>query len=163
MKLWYYISVLLLGLTVIFVLGMIRKFKKIKNLPGKKYILKDYLLSKNERIIYEALLLYSKNLNLEVLPKMRLSEFIYVDRKNRNAFFMIQNKFVDFLIVDNVKIKPKFAIVLEKKNLKETNLELFENVFKEIKLRWILIGESEFGNILELKEKLKKILEEVYA
>lgn len=163
MKPWYYISVLLLGLTVIFVLWMIRKFKKIKSPPGKKYILKDYLLSKNERIIYETLLLYSKNLNLEVLPKMRLSEFIYVDRKNRNAFFMIQNKFVDFLIVDNVKIKPKFAIVLEKKNLKETNLELFENVFKEIKLRWILIGESEFENILELKEKLKKILEEVYA
>jgi hypothetical protein len=76
---------------------------------------------------------------------------------------MIQNKFVDFLIVDNVKIKPKFAIILEKKALKETNLELFNNIFKEIKLKWALIKEEEFENTLELKEKLKKILEEAYA
>lgn len=163
MKLWYYISVLLLGFIIVFVLWMIRKFKRIKTPSTKKYTLKDYLLSKNERIVYETLLMYSKDLNLEVLPKMRLSEFIHVDRKNRNAFFMIQNKFVDFLIVDNVKIKPKFAIILEKKALKETNLELFNNIFNEIKLKWALIKEEEFENTLELKEKLKKILEEAYA
>jgi len=162
-KLWYYISVLLIGLTVVFVLWMIRKFRKLKNPSIKKYTLKDYLLSKNERIVYETLLMYSKDFNLEVLPKMRLPEFIYVDKRNRNAFFIIQNKFVDFLIVDNVKIKPKFAIVLEKKNLKETNIELFENVFKEVKLKWVIIKESEFENPIELKNKLKKILEEAYA
>lgn len=163
MKTWYYISVLLVGLSIVFVLWMVRKFKKIKTPHTKKYTLKDYLLTKNERIVYETLLMYSKNFNLEILPKMRLSEFINVDRKNRNAFFMIQNKFVDFLIVDNVKIKPKFAIILEKKTLKETNLELFNNVFKEIKLKWALIKEEEFENTLELKEKLKRLLEEAYA
>jgi hypothetical protein len=47
--------------------------------------------------------------------------------------------------------------------LKETNLELFNNIFKEIKLKWALIKEEEFENTLELKEKLKKILEEAYA
>ncbi|SDC52334.1 Protein of unknown function [Desulfurella multipotens] len=163
MKPWYYISVLLIGFSIVFVLWLIRKFKEIKTPQIKKYTLKDYLLSKNERIVYEILLLHAKDFNLEVLPKMRLSEFIHVDRKNRNAFFIIQNKFVDFLIVDNVKIKPKYAIVIEKKNLKESNLELFENIFKEIKLKWILIKEEEFENPLELKEKLKKILEEAYA
>ncbi len=163
MKPWYYISVLLIGLTVVFVLWMLRKFRKLKNPSIKKYTLKDYLLSKNERIVYEMLLMHSKDFNLEVLPKMRLSEFIYVDKRNRNAFFIIQNKFVDFLIVDNVKIKPKYAIVLEKKNLKETNLELFENVFKEVKLKWVIIKEFEFENPIELKGKLKKILEEAYA
>ncbi|OSS41345.1 hypothetical protein DESAMIL20_898 [Desulfurella amilsii] len=163
MKPWYYISVLLIGLSIVFVLWMIRKFKKIKTPAIKKYTLKDYLLSKNERIVYETLLLYSKDFNLEVLPKMRLPEFIHVDRKNRNTFFMIQNKFVDFLIVDNIRIKPKFAIILEKKALKETNLEFFSNIFKEIKLKWALIKEEEFENTLELKEKLKKILEEAYA
>jgi hypothetical protein len=122
MKPWYYISVLLLGFIIVFVLWMIRNFKKIKTPSTKKYTLKDYLLSKNERIVYETLLMYSKDLNLEVLPKMRLSEFIHVDRKNRNAFFMIQNKFVDFLIVDNVKIKPKFAIILEKKSFEGDKL-----------------------------------------
>lgn len=156
---WYYASVFLLGITIVFILWMVRKFKKLKNPPMHMYTLKDYLLSRNERIIYEALLLYSKDINLEILPKMRLSEFIYVDKKNRNAFFLIQNKFVDFLIVDNVKIKPKYAIVLEKKNLKESNLNLFEDLFREAKLKWLLIKESEFGNLVELKDKLKKIVE----
>ena len=79
---------------------------------------KDFLLSKSERTVYNALCSVGYRHNMKVFPKMKLTDFVWVPRENRNAYLKIQGKFVDFLMVDRYRLHPKLAIFIDNRENK---------------------------------------------
>ncbi len=75
---------------------------------------KEFLLSRTEKTLYDELCRYisSKKLRLKVFPKIRLTDFIWSPKDNRNAYLRISGKFVDFLIVDDRSLKPLAAVFI---------------------------------------------------
>ncbi len=119
---WFYL-VLGAGVLVVFVLVVVLYyvFKRLRiNDPGVEcpYSVKFFLLPKADRIVYEILRGYAEERGMVVFPRVRLTDFLWTPRQNRNAFLNIQNKFVDFLLVDSDKLRPVAAVFLRDSSIR---------------------------------------------
>jgi len=91
---------------------------------------KDHLLSKTERAVYETLrqIIARNKLQLRVFPKIRLTDFLWSPKDNRNAYLRISGKFVDFLIVGEHSLNPVACIFITNQENKSKMFSL--NVIK---------------------------------
>ncbi len=122
---WLVVIVSLVILVVVYYFFIKNKQYKVEG-DDFSYKSKDFLLSKTERSVYETLCHYinHKKLRLKVFPKMRLTDFLWSPKDNRNAYLRISGKFVDFLIVDKIGLKPVVAIFIMNKDNRSKVLSL---------------------------------------
>lgn len=126
---------------------------------------KDFLLSKSERTVYNAVCGVSYRHNMKVFPKMRLTEFIWVPRDNRNAYLKIQGKFVDFLLVDSFRLHPKFAIFINNKENKAKMLSkvVIKSTLDAAGIKLIILPSEYSLDVRKIREIVEKALEDYYG
>lgn len=127
------------------------------------YKCKDFLLTKTEKVAFDKIKSYldKNHLNLDVFPKMRLTDFVWTPKENRNAYLRIQMKFVDFLIVRTPQLHPIAAIFITNPDNKSKmqSLETIEPVLKHTKIKLIKVSPQDIFNSTMI-DKLNKAIKE---
>ncbi len=151
------ISVLILTVVVAFLYSTISKLK-VKD-EEEKYRCKDYLLTKTEKNAFDKLqsIIKENEFPFMVFPKMRLTDFLWSPKENRNAYLKIQSKFVDFLIVKLPQLHPAFAIFITNRDnkAKMQSLEIIEPALNKANIKLIKINAKDV-----FSEKFAKTMEE---
>ncbi len=123
------------------------------------YKTKDFLLNKTEKIAYDRILHFFKEQKkpFTILPKVRLTDFIWTPKENRNAYLRIQTKFVDFLILSFPQLQPKLAIFIvnPENKAKMQSLNIIEPTLRSAGIKLIKIEPKEIFED-ELIEKIKE-------
>ena len=100
-----------------------KQSKKIENIFP--YVLRDDFLSAAELNFYKSLSLATKELPFKILSKVSLGDLFFVnikDFKMKQSYWnKINRKHVDFLVCDNVSLKPLVAIELDDKSHQQSN------------------------------------------
>ncbi|AEA33183.1 DUF2726 domain-containing protein [Hippea maritima] len=123
------------------------------------YKRKDFLLTKTEKVAFDKLNECLNKSNLTVIPKMRLTDFIWTPKENRNAYLKIQMKFVDFLILKTPQLHPVAAIFITnpENKAKMQSLEIIEPVLEKAQIKLIKVSPQEiFSGTLQ--DKLKQMV-----
>ncbi len=157
---------LILIVSLIIVLTVAFFYTKMTRLKIKDeveiYKCKDYLLTKTEKSAFDKIqqAIKQSNLPFMVLPKLRLTDFLWTPKENRNAYLKIQSKFVDFLVVKKPHLHPAFAVFIinEENKPKMQSLETIEPTLNTAGIKLIKINAKEvfsddFLNLI--KEELK--------
>lgn len=126
---------------------------------SEKYVKKDYLLTQTELKFYRLLKQITDELNLVVCPQVALYQV--VQNKNFKDFNKIQNKSIDFVIVEpNLKIK--LCIELDdythrrEKRIKRD--EFLNKLFNDLEIKLLRIPVQNYYNLEELKKKIEESL-----
>jgi hypothetical protein len=139
---WLVIVVSLVVIIVVYYFFIKNKQFKIDG-SDLNYKHKDFLLSKTERSVYEFIcnFIYENSLKLKVFPKMRLTDFLWSPKDNRNAYLRISGKFIDFLIVDRSGLKPVAAVFIinQENQAKMSSLSIIEPALKSADINLIKI------------------------
>ncbi len=161
---WSVVLVSLVIIVVVYYFFIKNKQCKVRN-DDSSYKSKDFLLTKTERTVYETICHYIDNnhLRFKIFPKMRLTDFLWSPKDDRNAYLRINSKFVDFLVVDRANLKPVVAIfILNKENkAKMSSLDIIEPALKSAGVEFVKIDSSkifEHGFIIDV---LKKYLKDI--
>jgi len=151
------IAVLVLILVIAYLYTKMTKLRVKDEL--ETYRCKDYLLTKTEKTAFDKIMkiIEENRLPLSVFPKMRLVDFIWTPKENRNAYLKIQSKFVDFLIAQSPQLHPLIAIFIVNKENKSKmqSLEVIEPILKAAGVKLIKI---EAKNVFA--DSFAKLLEE---
>lgn len=133
-----------------------KKYKVEKD--SSIYKPKDFLLSKSERTVYDALCSVGYRYNMKVFPKMKLTEFVWVPRNNRNAYLKIQGKFVDFLMVEKYRLHPKFAIFIdnEKNKAKMSSKMVIKSTLDAAGIKLIILPSEYSLDVHKIREVVEK-------
>ncbi len=130
------------------------------------YKSKEFLLSKTEKTVYDAFIRnISKNgLYIKVFPKIRLTDFLWSPKDNRNAYLRINGKFVDFLLVEEHSLNPIAAvfIVNADNKAKMFSMDVIEPALKSTSIGLIKIDSSIVFKQEQLNNFVKDSLEEYY-
>ncbi len=151
------VAILILMVVVAFLYTNVSKLK-IKD-EGETYRCKDYLLTKTEKNAFDKLqsLIKENHLPFMVFPKMRLTDFLWSPKENRNAYLKIQSKFVDFLIVRLPHLHPSLAIFITNTDnkAKMQSLETIEPALDKANIKLIKINAKDI-----FSERFIKIVKE---
>ncbi len=154
------VAVLILILIVAFLYTKMTKLKVKDEL--ETYKCKDYLLTKTEKTAFDKIIktIEENKLPLSVFPKMRLVDFLWTPKENRNAYLKIQSKFVDFLVVQSPHLHPLLAIfIVNKENkAKMQSLEIIEPILNAANVKLVKIEAKDIFTdsfIKKLEEELK--------
>ncbi len=125
---------------------------------------KEYLLSKTEKVVYDSFYSYiqKNSLHLRIFPKMRLTDFLWSPKEDRNAYLRINGKFVDFLIVEMPNMNPLYAIFIvnTENKAKMFSLEIIEPALRSANIKLINISSNIVFKKAEINDIIKKSLEE---
>ena len=128
---------------------------------AETYRCKDFLLTKTEKVAYDKIKNFvdENRLPFALFPKMRLTDFLWAPKENRNAYLKIQSKFVDFLVVQSPQLHPIFAIFIvnEENKSKMHSLEIIEPALNSAGIKLIKIEAKDvFTDVLTkiLREEL---------
>ena len=126
---------------------------------SEKYVKKDYLLTQTELKFYRLLKQITDELNLVVCQQVALYQV--EQNKNFKDFNKIQNKSIDFVIVEpNLKIK--LCIELDdythrrEKRIKRD--EFLNKLFNNLEIKLLRIPVQNYYNLEELKKKIEESL-----
>ena len=159
---WLVVTASLAVLVVIYYLFIKSSEYKIKD-DRFSYKSKEFLLSKTEKVVYNAFCDYISrhNIRLKIFPKMRLTDFLWSPKDNRNAYLRINGKFIDFLFVEKSTLKPLIAIFIINKDSKAKmfSLDVIEPALESAKIKLVKISSSSVFNMEELNKTVKKALE----
>ncbi len=162
---WLIIVVSLVILIIIYYFFIKNKECVIKD-DKTAYKPKEFLLSKTEKIVYDAIHSYIQNnaLNLKVFPKMRLTDFLWSPKNDRNAYLRINGKFVDFLIVEKPHMNPVAAVFIinDDNKSKMFSLNVISPALKSANIKLINIPSKIVFKQNELNDIIKKNMEEYY-
>lgn len=129
-----------------------------RSLPYKK---NNYLFTKAERSFYHVLNPVVKELDLHLFAKVRLSDLVYVTRKDNSKmtyFNKIKAKHIDFVLCDKENISPILAIELDDAShnrADRVNRDIFVNRVMEVSGLPILHIKAKQGyNPNELKQAI---------
>ncbi len=125
------------------------------------YRAKEFLLSRTEKALYDTICRYIKTnkLKLKVFPRVRLTDFIWSPKDNRNAYLRISGKFVDFLIVEEQSLKPLAAIFItnEESRPKMFSLQVIEPALSSCNIELLTVSASEVFHSESVSQILEKI------
>jgi len=151
------IAVLVLILIIAFLYTKMAKVKVKDEL--ETYRCKDYLLTKTEKTAYDKIMkiIEENKLPFNIFPKMRLTDFLWSPKENRNAYLKIQSKFVDFLIVKLPHLHPSLAIFITNTDnkAKMQSLETIEPALNMANIRLLKINAKDI-----FSERFKEIVKE---
>lgn len=121
-----------------------------------KYCTKK-LFSKQELILYRKLKKYLKKRNdLILLTKVRLADYIKDENEDKDAFFKIGYKHLDFIITDyrwNIKVWIELDWKEHKTDKRKIKNDIFkEKLFKEIGIKIVRFQNYKFSNFHKLDE-----------
>ncbi len=149
------------------VLVLVVAFFAIKNKECKvkdydfHYKKKDYLLSSTEKIAYNNLCdsIYKSKLNVKIFPKIRLTDFIWSPKNDRNAYLHISGKFTDFLIVTRRHLHPVATVfIINNDNKAKINsLAVIEPILNSADIKLIKIKQEDVYN----RDMINKILSDI--
>lgn len=126
---------------------------------NEKYTRKDYLLTQTELKFYKLLKNITDELNLVICPQVTLYQI--VQNKNFKDFNKIQNKSIDFVIVEpNLKIKLCIELddYTHQKSKRVKRDEFINKLFNDLGIKLLRIPVQNFYNIEELTQKIKESL-----
>ncbi len=142
-------------------------------IKNKQYVVKDdrysykskeFLLSKTEKVVYDTFVffIHRKNLDFQIFPKVRLTDFLWSPKDNRNAYLRINGKFVDFLIVEKPRMNPVFAVFIinDENKTKMFSLNIIKPVLQSAGIKLIEIPSKIVFNYSELNAIVENVLEE---
>ncbi len=156
---WLIIVVSLVILIIIYYFFIKNKEYIVKD-DATVYKAKEFLLSKTEKTVYDALQSYIQNnsLHLKVFPKMRLTDFLWSPKEDRNAYLRISGKFVDFLIVEKPNMNPIIAIFIvnEENKAKMFSLNVIAPALNSANIKLVKIP----SNIVFKRDQLYNIIKE---
>ncbi len=159
---WLIIIVSLIALLVVYYFFTKSSEYKIED-DRFSYKSKEFLLSKTEKVVYNAFCDYilRHNIRAKIFPKIRLTDFLWPPKDNRNAYLRISGKFIDFLIVDEASLKPRIAIFIVNKdnNAKMFSLGVMEPALKSANIKLIKVQSGSVFNTEELNKTVEKALE----
>ena len=138
-----------------------KQSKKIENIFP--YVLRDDFLSAAELNFYKSLSLATKELPVKILSKVSLGDLFFVnikDFKMKQSYWnKINRKHVDFLVCDNVSLKPLVAIELDDKSHQQSNRVqrdgFVDEVFKAANLTLLHIPVKNSYAISELTDLIQ--------
>lgn len=138
-----------------------KQSKKIENIFP--YVLRDDFLSAAELNFYKSLSLATKELPVKILSKVSLGDLFFVnikDFKMKQSYWnKINRKHVDFLVCDNVSLKPLVAIELDDKSHQQSNRvqrdAFVDEVFKAANLPLLHIPVKNSYAISELTDLIQ--------
>ena len=138
-----------------------KQSKKIENIFS--YVLRDDFLSAAELNFYKSLSLATKELPVKILSKVSLGDLFFVnikDFKMKQSYWnKINRKHVDFLVCDNVSLKPLVAIELDDKSHQQSNRvqrdAFVDEVFKAANLPLLHIPVKNSYAISELTDLIQ--------
>ena len=138
-----------------------KQSKKIENIFP--YVLRDDFLSAAELNFYKSLSLATKELPVKILSKVSLGDLFFVnikDFKMKQSYWnKINRKHVDFLVCDNVSLKPLVAIELDDKSHQQSNRvqrdTFVDEVFKAANLPLLHIPVKNSYAISELTDLIQ--------
>ncbi|MTP71894.1 DUF2726 domain-containing protein [Turicibacter sanguinis] len=138
-----------------------KQSKKIENIFP--YVLRDDFLSAAELKFYKSLSLATKELPFKILSKVSLGDLFFVnikDFKMKQSYWnKINRKHVDFLVCDNVSLKPLVAIELDDKSHQQSNRvqrdAFVDEVFKAANLPLLHIPVKNSYAISELTDLIQ--------
>ena len=138
-----------------------KQSKKIENIFP--YVLRDDFLSAAELNFYKSLSLATKELPFKILSKVSLGDLFFVnikDFKMKQSYWnKINRKHVDFLVCDNVSLKPLVAIELDDKSHQQSNRvqrdAFVDEVFKAANLPLLHIPVKNSYAISELTDLIQ--------
>ena len=125
----------------------------------EKYVKKDYLLTQTELKFYRLLKQITDELNLVVCPQVALYQV--VQNKNFKDFNKIQNKSIDFVIVEpNLKIKLCIELddYTHKREKRIKRDEFLNKLFNDLEIKLLRIPVQNYYNLEELKKKIEESL-----
>ena len=159
---WLLVVLLSILLIVIYYLYLKNKRIKVDENAIEFYKKKEFFLNKTEKTAYDFMLNFFKNnqLNLTVFPKVKLTDFLWAPKQNRNAYLKIQNRFVDFLVVDYPMLHPVCAIFIVNKENKSKmdSLPIIEDALKKAQIKLVKIDTHEIFNgsfLQKIKQEVK--------
>lgn len=126
---------------------------------SEKYVKKDYLLTQTELKFYRLLKQITDELNLVVCPQVALYQV--VQNKNFKDFNKIQNKSIDFVIVEpNLKIKLCIELddYTHKREKRIKRDEFLNKLFNDLEIKLLRIPVQNYYNLEELKKKIEESL-----
>ncbi len=154
------IVVLVLILVIAFLYTKMTKLRVKDEI--ETYRCKDYLLTKTEKTAFDKIIkiIEENRLPLNVFPKMRLVDFLWTPKENRNAYLKIQSKFVDFLIAQTPQLHPLIAIFIvnNENKAKMQSLEIIEPILNAAGVKLIKVEAKDiFTDVFTktLEEELK--------
>jgi len=163
---WLIVVVSLVILIIIYYFFIKNKECTIKD-DKTAYKPKEFLLSKTEKTVYDVIHSYIQNnaLNLKLFPKMRLTDFLWSPKNDRNAYLRINGKFVDFLIVEKPHMNPVAAVFIinEDNKSKMFSLNIISPALKSANIKLISIPSKIVFKQDELRDIIKKNMEEYYG
>ncbi len=160
---WLIVIVSLVVLVIVYYFFIKNKRYKVKD-DDLSYKPKDFLLSKTERAVYETICNYiaENHIKIKVFPKMRLTDFLWSPKDNRNAYLRISGKFVDFLIVDKVGLKPIVAVfIMNRENKsKQSSLSVIEPALDHANIVLVKIDANHVFDAHIIKQSIENGLRE---
>ncbi len=124
----------------------------------------NYVFSMAEYSFYKVLKEALKNDHVEIFPKMRIADMIYVDTKSKymSHFQKISQKHVDYLLCKSIDCKPLCAIELDDsthgKADRRKRDEFVDSVFKSSNLPLVRFKCNSSYNIESIRDELKQYI-----
>ena len=131
------------------------------------YALRDDFLSAAELNFYKSLTLATEQFPVKILTKVSLSDLFFVtisDFKTRQSYWnKINRKHVDFLICDQVSLKPLIGVELDDKSHQQANRvqrdHFVNEVFKAANLPLLHVPVKSAYDVTKLTDLIKSELQ----
>lgn len=155
------IGVAIIIVFIILIALMKSKMNSLQKEENKKvsepmpYEMVNSIFTKSEKIVFDIIKSVCEKNNLLLFAKVRLADIVKIEKGNKNFnywFNKIRSKHLDYLICENINIKPIIAVELDdythnQKNRKERDI-FVDEVYSKIGLPILHITQLEEKNIL---------------
>ena len=155
---------LLLVIALLFVFIFLKQKPSEDLSRGKREILpyrkREYLLSKDDRFLYDILTQLCQNRGYKLFAKVRMSDVVYLPKgtENQQSYWnKIQGKSVDFLVCDGQYLRPLFVIELGSSTSSKN--EFVEKALTDAGLLFVRIPQQQVNS----KENIFNLLSPVFS